>query len=440
MAMVSVPAFAVPSFSVPSTAGDDESIIDAPPSALNLPGIGGYSLNASLRTLYDSNMLRLGDGLTPRPGRQKADFRFSPSVSGEIGVPIGRQNVFFSGTLGRDYFLHNTGLDRNRYQLSGGVNLVAGTRCSATGNVTYGSRQLLNSDLAEFTPSVRKSLLYGASANCRSAAGISFGGNVRRSEFRNSDASRSSLDLNSTAYGLNVGYGMGGLGRFELSGNVSRVSYINRSILLPDGTSDTDGVKLMSGRIGYQRELGTRMSLTAGLSYFTTKPDPQTILQPIGFTLPPDPPGVIVAPVTRPSRSGLGYDMQIAYHPSQRLAATFAARRSASASPNVGAQSTVSTSFLADIDYKLGSGISLSTGASYGKHEYQNAVIDAPDRFRRRIGDNISRVYGSVRYSRRLLSVGAEVSYQKRKSNPDDFSFSSVSGSLNMILRFGRNS
>jgi hypothetical protein len=442
MALVSVPALAAPAPapSVPSTAGDDESIISAAPSPFSLPGIGGYSLTANLRTVFDTNVLRLGDGLTPRPGQEKADFRISPSVTGEIGLPIGRQNLFFSALVGRDYFVRNSGLDRNRYRLAGGINLVAGSRCGANIHASFNSRQLLVSDVAESVPNERQSLLYGASANCQSAVGISFGGNIQQNESRNKSSTQSAFDLNTLSYGLNVGYGNGELGHFQLSGTISKVSYINRTVDLPDGSQVNDGVNLISGRFGYQRELGVRLSLTAGLSYFKSDPNPATVLQIVGITLPPDPPGFIVAPVTRTSRSGLGYDLVIGYHPSTRLAVTVAARRTASASPNVGAQSTVSSSFLGDIDYKLGSGISLGTGASYSKRQYQNSVIDAPDRFRRRLGDDISRVYGSIGYRRRLLSLSAEVAYQNRKSDPVEFSFNSFSATLNMTLRFGRNS
>jgi hypothetical protein len=183
------------------------------------------------------------------------------------------------------------------------------------------------------------------------------------------------------------------------------------------------------------------MSLNAGLSYFKSDPDPRTVVQVIGITQPPAPPGVIVGPVDRTSRSGLGYDLSLTYNPSTRLSATLAARRSAGASPNVGAQSAVSTAVLGSIDYKLGSGISLTTGASYTNKTYQNSVIAEPDRFRRRNGDKISRVYGGVRYSsRRLLTVRAEVAYQDRKSDPVDFSFSGVSATLTLGAKFGRES
>ena len=432
--------FSAPAFAQPSTAGDDESIVDDAPSSLNLPGIGGYSLKADVRTLYDSNLLRLGDGLAPRPGTEKSDYRISPSVSGEIGVPLGRQNIFLSGLVGRDYFIRNPRLDRNRFRIEGGVNLVVGTRCSANANVSFNSRQVLVSDLSEFVPSVRHSLLYGATANCQSAVGLGFGGNLQRSEIRNLDSSRSAFDLNTLGYGLHVSYGLGAIGQFQLSGNINNVTYIHRTVPLPDGTLDNDGVKLFSGRFGYSRELGTRMSLTLGVSYFKTDPNPRTILQVVGITSPPDPPGFIVAPIDRAGRSGLGYDVSISYHPSPRLSTVFAARRSAGASPNVGAQSTVSTSYVGHIDYKLCSGIGLDTGVNYSKKTYQNSVIEAPDRFRRRLGDNISRVYGGIGYGRRLLSVRAELAYQKRVSDPMEFSLSGVSASLNLNVKFGRAS
>lgn len=434
VALCATPALAqIGSFS------DDESIIDPVVSALALPGGSGYSINARINTLYDSNILRQGDGLAPRPGQEKADFRISPTVNGEIGVPIGRQQLHFSGTLGRDFFLRNSELDRGRFRLQGSLALAAGNRCTANLQTLFSSRQALFSDVADLVPNVQETFSYGGSANCQSAVGLGFGGNIQQTQNRNGDVTRSAFDSNQLSYGLNLGYSLGAIGRFQLSGNINDVTYLNRPIFLPDGSQQNDGAKISSAEISFSRAAGARASVTVGLSYFKSNPDPTTVLQAVGVTQPPAPPGIIVAPVDRPSFSGLGYNAQISYRPSQRLTASLAARRNASASINVGAQAVISTSFAGDIDYALGSGLNLSSGISHSRREYQNPVIDVPDRLRRRQEDKVTRIYGGVAYSGfRLFNLGAQISYQDRTSDPVEFSFSSFAATLNLSMNFGR--
>lgn len=430
---------ASPALAQQGSFSDDESIIDPVVSALAILGGSGYSLSARVNTLYDSNILRQGDGLATRPGQEKADFRISPSVNGEIGVPIGRQQLHLSGTIGRDYFVRNSGLDRGRYRLQGSLALAAGNRCTANLQSSFSSRQALFNDVADLVPNAQKTFSYGGSANCQSAVGLGFGGNIQQTHNRNGDVSRSSFDSDQLSYGLNLGYSLGAIGRFQLSGNINDVSYINRPVFLPDGSQQNDGAKISSGEISFSRAAGARASVTLGLSYFKSEPDPTTVIQVVGVTLPPAPPGVIVAPVDRPSFSGLGYNAQISYRPSQRLTASFGARRNASASINVGAQAVISTAIAADIDYVLGSGINLSSGISYSRREYQNSVINVPDRLRRRVEDKNTRIYGGVGYSGfRLFNVSAQVSYQDRASDPVEFSFSSVAATLNLSMNFGR--
>ncbi len=430
---------AAPGSAAPSTAGDDPGFQNSGLTSVAPVEGRGYKLEAHLSTLYDSNIIRNGDGVTPRPGAVRADFRITPSVTAAIGVPIGRQQLFIGGDVGRDYYIHNKQLDRNRYTLGGGLNLRAGTRCTGTLAADFSSRLILLSELAEVIPNVQEKLTYGASAQCQGPVGIGFGGSVRRLESRNNNPARQQFDLDSIIFSPNISYALGNLGRFSLSGSLNQVDYVNRAVLVADGSTVQDGVDISSGRFGYERAIGSRLAVTLGLSYFESQPTPTTILTVVGVTSPPAPPGVILGAIDRSTFSGLGYDGSISYRPSPRLAATFAAGRNVSGSANVGAQYQVSTNVGVDLDYQLGASINVGTGLTYDEKQYFNSFI-SPDERLRRIEDKIARVYGSVRYTPvKLYSLSLLMAYQDRNSTPVDFSYDSVSVLLSLRVKMGRD-
>jgi hypothetical protein len=430
-ALVSVPAMASP-----STMGDDRSIFQPAPTGLAAGG-RGFKLTATLDTLYDGNMLRQGDGFTPLPGQEKADFRISPAVSGEIGLPFGRQRIYLNGTFGRDYYVRNEQLDQDRYQLGGGLQLAAGSACTALIDGDIGSRQIFVSEVEGLVPNAQETLTYGATASCQAAAGIGFSGSIRRTEVRNDNPTREFFDLNGTAYSLGISYAAPGVGLFSATGAINNITYIERPVLSTDGDLRDDGIQVISARLGFEREIGARLSLDLGLSYFEGKPEPTTVLTAIASGLPPV---VTLVPVDRENFSGLGYDASITYRPNQRTTVILAGNRSATAAVNIGALAQIRNSILLDVDYMLGAGLRLGVGGSYDQRDYENSVLNLPDRGRRREQDKISRLYANIGYDiSRLLTLGFEVAYQDRRSLPVEFSFDSFAASLNLRVRFGRN-
>ena len=428
-----------PALAAPSTAGDDRGFADSGLTGVSPVTGRGFKITPSLRTVYDTNALRIGDGFTPTNGGQREDLRISPLINASLGMPIGRQQAFVVGSLGRDFYINNTQLNRNRYSLGGGLNLRAGTRCTATVAGDFDSRQAIVSEVAELIPNVQETLSYGATALCQSAVGLGFGGTVRRIELRNGTPQREQLDLNTMLYSGQLNYAVANLGRFSLSGNLSKVSYINRPVLLLDGGIDTDGVDILSGRFGYQREFGSRLSVQLSLSYLQSKPQPRTIVQ-LFPTVPPALPGLVATTTDRETFSGLGYEASISYRPSPRLSATFQALRNVQASANVGAQYQLQTSFGADVSYQLGRAINVGTGVTFDDRQYFNsATRPVAGAGGGRISDEISRVYGSIGYAPvKLYGLSLELAYQKRKSDPVEFSFDSFTASLSLRVNFGR--
>lgn len=428
--LAAVPALAIPRPPAIATAGDDPGFYNTGLTSFTPIEGRGYSLNATFSTFYDSNMLRVGNGFEPRPGTQKADFRFSPTVTGNISLPFGRQQFFAGATIGTDIYANNGQLNRNRYIAGGGLNLRAGSMCTATVAGNFTSRQVLLSQLAQAIPNVQNTLSYGMSANCQAPAGLGAGITLRRINNTNDAPERESFDVNQTIISPQISYARPALGTFSLSGSINYVTYPTRFVIDPDGMVQADGADIFSGRFGYQRALGSRLSISAGLSYLQTNPQPNTIVAE-------DAAGALF-PLERESFSGLGYDFSVSYTPSPRLSADVVFSRESTASPNVGALFQVQTAFGADVSYRLGSAISVAVGGTYNIRDYQGSFASVDEEVPRQ-QDNISRIYGRVSYNpRKFYTIAFLLAYQNRVSDPALYSFDSISALLTLSVNFGR--
>ncbi len=415
---------------VASSAGDDPAYENGAIDAL-AGLVNGFQVNANVNVLFDGNIRRLGDGLSPA-GSDRSDFRISPSVTVSYARPLGSQRVFVNGNYGRDFYARLTQFDSNRYGGNGGVQWQLGRRCSGLATIGFNSSQQLLSVVSQLDNNVREDFSVGGSGNCRVVGALGIGFSVQREQRRNSTALRQGNDLDSITYSPELTYGSPRLGRFSASGTLNRATYVRRTVFDTAGRPIADGVDFYSGRLGYQRGLGARLSINAGVSYFSTEPNPTTVLVPISPTL--------AIRQARGSQGSFGYDVGVSYESGRRLSASLSARRSASSSPNVGAQSQVSQRIAADVHYRLNRAISTDLGVNYDQFDYRGSVISANEAFQRR-SDSIVRVFGSVSYSPvSLYSVSLEVAHQDRASNPALYSYASTSALLRLRVGFGRGS
>ena len=422
---------AVPA-SAQRVAGDDPPIAQSGITTVSAVNGRGWRIEGSLRTLFDDNLLRLPEG-SALNGRDKADFRISPAVSGAIGLPVGRQQLFLGALYGRDFYVRNSELNRNRIVVGGGLAWRVGVSCSGTIAAEYRRRQNLFSDQSVLVDNVQATKTYGANGDCQAPVGLGFGGSINRTETENKNPNRRAFDSTTMTYSPRLSYGSSALGRFNVSGTLTKVDYPQRTVPTPNGVQ-SDGVDIMSGRFGYSRALGTRFNLSLGASYIKTKPQPKTVLQlvPVGGGL------FQVAAVDRAGYSGLGYDASLSYTPSPRLSAQFSASRDVSSTANVGALFVLNQSYGIDLGYRLGPSISTGLGATFFKRSYRGSFPSQTETVAR-ISDKTSRFYARVGYSPvKLYDLDLEVAHQKRRSNPDDFNFSGTSASLTLRVKFGR--
>ncbi|WP_152417308.1 hypothetical protein [Sandarakinorhabdus sp. AAP62] len=410
-----------------ASAGDNDDDPLRAPSAV--PGLAGYNrglaLTASIATRYEDNLLRQmvkDDGV-----------RVRPQVSGSYGLGLGRGGLFVQGNYGRDMIYGSRRVAASERLMMGGGLDFSLSRC--TGQVGGSWRRGLSflTDVSQFGGFEVETATAGFAAQCRLGGALSINGSVLRSD---STVTQNAAGPNSSAfnqerwsYSAGIGFGNPTLGQFNLGGSISDSKMPGRQVLTPTGFMD-DGLDQRSVRLGYSRRFGSKINISAGVSYLDTQPS--TTVNVIFVDGVPQ-------LVDRPGFKGAGYDAAIDIAFSPRLNLGFTAGRNSSANGVVGAQFTISTFWAAQIDYRLGSRYTLSTGINLRDSQFRGAFVSNLDQVRRQ-SDDFTRIFSqfSGRLGRRLR-FSVDVAHSRRKSNPAVLNFNSTGVGLSLGYQLGRS-
>ncbi len=377
----------------------------------------GYSLDIGIDSLYDSNVLREGSFI--RTTGSRSDFVFTPNATLRAGLPVGRQQLFTTVTLGRDFYARNTVYDRTRISAGGGVNLRAGPNCQGSLFGQYSERQGTQLDLIAVVPNKQQDTVYEVNAGCGRARGLGFGGGYTRSETRNGSAVYSLFDSNTSTVSGNVRYNSGALGALVLTGSYADVSYPGRG---PPLFANTDGVKVYTGQISYRRDIGPLLTGDVGASYIKAVPKLAAF----------DAAGVR----TNPGYSGPGFNISLNYHPGVRLSGVLSASRDVTASANVGALYVINANYGLDLTYKLSPRLSTGVGGSYNTRDYRGSFASVADPLARS-NDKLYRTYVQLSYTPvRRYSLNLTVAQQGLRSKPNTFDYDSTTALLGLHVKF----
>ncbi len=410
----------------PGPADNDDAPLRAPTA---VPGLVGYSrglsLGASLATRYEDNL-----------GRQPiADdgFRIRPQVSGSYGLGLGRGGVFVQGNYARDFIYGNARIaPADRLMLGGGVDFQL-SRCTGEAGGSWRRGLSFVTDAALFGGFNQESATAGFAAQCRLGGAFSVNGSALRSDIKTVRTSRgggvsAAFDMESWSYSAGIGFGNPALGQFSLSGSMSDSTMPGRLIPTPTGLVE-DGLSQRNLRFGYSRRLGTRINVSAGVSYLDTQPSSDSSLVIID--------GVLQI-VDRPGFTGAGYDVALDFNPTPRMGISLTAGRNTVANGVIGAQFTIANFWAAQVDYRLGSRYTISTGISMRDNQYRGAFTSAFEPARR-ISDDFTRVF--AQFGGRLgqrLRFAFDVTHSRRRSNPSSLNFNSTGAGLTLGLQFGK--
>ena len=207
---------------------------------------------------YDSNVARATASQAAARGLDGEDVRFTAALDVDIALPFGRQSVFLQGSVGYVTYARNERLNRERIDLSGGVDGTLG-RCRSKITAGYARGQ---SALEDIDFGLVKNVQERRSIEFQGRCGKGFGleplVTARREETRNSNDSRRTSDHDSWDVSAGIGYSQTAFGDLSLYGSYGKTSYPNRLVLV--GLDQlSDGYEVYAGGVRYERQIGSQL-------------------------------------------------------------------------------------------------------------------------------------------------------------------------------------
>ena len=349
------------------------------------------------RLTYDTNVLRQAGGPGAPAGYDRGDFRVTPSVDLDISLPISRQSLFLSGSIGYDFYQKNTQLNRERISLLGGVNLNVLGSCSTTFSGEYVRQQ---SDLADLIgvgdlTNTEERRAVDARVACGSAIGLRPTLGFRHQTVDNNIPVRRVGDYNSDTIDASIGYTRPSLGTISIYAETTDTTYPRRRL----GPVE-DGVKFYSMGARFEREIGSRLRGTVS----------------VGFTK-------VVPKLVGDGFKGLSYSASLDFQPSERLHLGLLASRAAQASSLLDANYTITESYALDGNYALNRRFRLMFGAAYANRQFDASplipgAIDIG-------GDRTYRGNAGLQYIwNDRLTLGLDYTYERRDAGNSFFDYS----------------
>lgn len=359
-----------------------------------------FGLRAELE--HDTNVSRSNAAQAASQGIAQEDTIFTPGVTVDLWVPVGRQALFLKGAAGYSFYDKNDQLDRERASLNGGVQGRVGPCGTAlTGDLLYGQSELADVNLSEVAKNVIRTTRVGVEVTCSTPTGLGavFQGSQEWTD--NSAAQLVSSDAERQSLMGGLSYSRPALGTLTVFTNFENVDYPNRQLL----GGGSDGYEMNAVGVSYARQLGARIEGTVSVAY--TKVEPATSSLP----------GATSADFT-----GTTYSGDLTFRASSRL--RFRADFSRSVTPTlaVGQQYQVQTGYGLGMDYDIGSRFKLNLGVAQNDSEADGALPALPNVM---TSSTTTTVYGALRYQQsRRLGFTLSAQHEERDANTPQFDFS----------------
>jgi hypothetical protein len=403
------------------TVADTEDLEDASSGVAGLPGYPGrgFSLLANVQTRYDDNLAR-------RPVKDDG-VRIRPKATLSYGLGAGRVGLYGVGSYGRDIIRGNNlfrGADRHFYGAGASAML---SRCSLDAGASFRRNLVFTADVGVVGAIEQKTAQAGGTVSCQIGSAISINGGINHADLRVARQVTGAFDSKRWSYTAGLVFARPALGRISLDGSLSDVDLLGRQVQTPAGP-ETDGLLQRSVRLGYQREFGSRLTLSVGGSFLDTAPkSTQNVIIVDGL------PQV----VDRSSFKGAGYDANLTFRLSPRLSLIGTASRNVRTNGFVGAQFSVVD--LAEVAgrYALPGGLSFTAGYSQRNARFRGAVVSAVES-RLRARDRFSRYFAQLGGDiGRRINFALDVSHNQRRSDPSVFDFNSTAVGLTLGFELG---
>lgn len=373
-------------------------------------------ISFDLQARHDSNVARTSATGAAVRGLRRSDQRLTPSITADILTPLGAQSFGLQGSVGYDFYNHNSQLNRERLALEAqlGLNLPV---CDTTLTAGISRRQ---SDLGEVgqipgvsgTDSVKNAETIksvGASFSCGGAFGLRPIASVGYTDAKNSNSLRKLTDYNTFSYSGGIGYVHPSIGEIDLFVRRSETRFPNQPLLLTGGE---DGYNVMSYGGRFSRDIGSRLRGSVELSY--------TDLNPRG-------------PVAN-DFNGLNWAVDLDAQVSQRLQLHGALSRAVVSTLTVDSAYHIDTLYLIDVSYAINERMTFKTGLSHLPRRYYGSQTT--------FGPTLTKDYQNVGYATLIyaltpkMKLSFDVGREIRNANGSFYDYKNTRAAVGISYKF----
>ncbi|MCG2840236.1 outer membrane beta-barrel protein [Sandaracinobacter sp. RS1-74] len=378
--------------------GDDAPAL----SGLDILAGIGLDVIAAMTTEYNDNVARLSDGsqLSDRY-RSKGDWSFRPSVGVSAGRPLGRQQLFLNANIGRDFYARNTLLDRNRFGVNGGMAWSLGTRCGGRLQGGYIKRGTQFGTFEEVIPSTQERVDFLASANCRTATGLSANLSYNRKKTTNhtddpeGEIDRSFADVKSHGISGGIGYPVANRGQIGLQGNWTKQDFPNQ----PLATGGVNGSEIYGVNLFGNYRVGSSLNVNAGLGKSWVSSN---------------------VPMSD-DFSGLVWNLGVNYS-GPRIGVSVSTGRSVNGSSGASSNYTIGKFFNTSVNYRANNRLSFAGGIGTSDTDYRG-IDQLPETQDVRSAKMRRYFMGADYRLNRIVAFSLDFNHANRSSNPGTGSY-----------------
>jgi hypothetical protein len=351
-----------------------------------------FSLQATARETYDSNVAQSGAAAAAQRGITPQDTIFSPFVAGGLTLPLGRQSLFLKGSVGYSLYSKDSVLNSGDVNVEGGFDArFRSCEAKLTGGYSY-QRTSLQDLAVTVTRNIADTESIRVDGDCGGQIGLGPTLSVVQQWSSNSARSLFPSDYRSITATAGIAYRRPAFGELSLIGSYGQTDFPNRALLAGPATTQ-DGYRNYSVGVRYVRRLGARIEGTVRIAFTTLEP--------------------YVAGVA--GYSGLDSSADISLHVSSRLQAHFSFGQAPI--PTIVSHATFSLErhYSAEADYTIGPKLSLKlTGSETNDRFSGDALVSGLDIQRESIGT----VSGDLRYQlNRRFAFQLDVTHQVRSAD-----------------------
>lgn len=364
---------------------------------------------------YDSDVLR-GDVIkNSRPDAKNEDYIVTPRMTADIVAPIGRQSAFLNGQIGYMFHRNNGFLDRESINADGGFRLRVIKGCVSTVSGHYTQQQSELYDIIDGLDPTNVEKIGGVSADvtCQTPSGLFSSLSAGRNRAKNSAAIRQVNEYVSENVMASIGYSRPQLGTISVYSTAARSRYPLRRAFLPG--LPADGANVYSTGIGYERQIGTRLSGKANLGY--TRVNPKL-------------PGT-------PDFKGASWDVDLTYDSRNKIRATLAFSRSVEQSNLLGDTYGINTAVRLNGEYAINERFRWTGGVAYVRRKQEQSPLFQLPNFNSR--DRTVSVYSRLTAGNvGPVGIAFDASREHRKSVVPIYNYGSTRVGVTATIKWGR--